>query len=228
MQKHIQWRSRRAELARTTAEEWLASDEGHALWRSEVKRLLAEAKRDAKESGGDGGKAPKMTRLELEYRARQALIKAHADRQLQEAENGTGIGGMTSSSNNDDDNNNPDYFDRAEEFLLRVWEIHESVFGRNHAGTAAACLSLGNLCVINRDLPQAKQWFKSAIAIFDHCYGSCMQVRLFPCFFVCPPLIVLVRYSDDRTPRLTHTFSFCVHALGSDLLSWRCSFFHSQ
>ena len=71
---------------------------------------------------------------------------------------------------------NPDYFDRAEEFLLRVWEIHESVFGRNHAGTAAACLSLGNLCVINRDLAQAKQWFKSAIAIFDHCYGRCMQV----------------------------------------------------
>ena len=184
MQKHIQWRSRRAELARSTAEEWLASDEGHTLWRSEVKRLLAEAKRDKAKEGTNGdnsGKAPKMTRLEVEYRARQALIKAHAERQLQDADNGNAAvnGGMPHSSSSNYDQNNPDYFDRAEEFLLRVWEIHESIFGRNHAGTAAACLSLGNLCVINRDLPQAKQWFKSAIAIFDHCYGSCMQVRFF-------------------------------------------------
>ena len=169
----MQWRSRRTELARSTAEEWLASDEGHELWRSEVKRLLAESKREAKEAAEAAGEGanptaaqPKMTRLELEYRARQALIKAHAERQLQESDGGDG-------------GDNPDYFDRAEEFLLRVWEIHESIFGRNHAGTAAACLSLGNLCVINRDLPQAKQWFKSAIAIFDHCYGSCMQVRFF-------------------------------------------------
>ena len=61
-------------------------------------------------------------------------------------------------------------------YLLRIWEIHESAFGRNHVGTAASCLSLGNLCVINSDLAQAKQWFKSAIEIFDHVYGRCMQV----------------------------------------------------
>ena len=102
----MQWRSRRTELARSTAEEWLASDEGHQLWRSEVKRLLAEAKKEAKEAAeaaGETGAAaaaaqPKMTRLELEYRARQALIKAHADRQLQEPSNGShGGGGLRAS-----------------------------------------------------------------------------------------------------------------------------------
>ena len=119
----------------------MSSDEGHALWRSEVKRLLSSQKDSER----------RLTRLELEYRARQALLKAHADH-----------------VKNSSDAEVPDHFDKAEDFLLRIWEIHEAAFGRNHVGTAAACLSLGNLCVINSDFAQAKQWFKSAIEIFGN------------------------------------------------------------
>jgi tetratricopeptide (TPR) repeat protein len=101
----------------------------------------------------------RLTKLEVEYRARQALLKAHA---------GALLSGEGSASN---------HFDRAEEALLRVWEIHETCLGRNHPATAAACLSLGNLCVINKDLPQGKLWFESVIAILDACFsGACMQV----------------------------------------------------
>ena len=86
----------------------------------------------------------RLTKLEVEYRARQALLKARAEEVADEERVAGGGGGG--------------YFERAEEALLRVWEVHEAVLGREHPGTASACLGLGNLCVIDRDLPQAKLW----------------------------------------------------------------------
>jgi len=166
VQKHMARKEIRSDMIKEAAEDWLASDEGHGLWRSEVKRLLSESKESGK----------RLTRLELEYRARQALLKAKME-SLKKLD----------TENPDSDENNPNgepmnaktggFIDRAEESLLRVWEIHESAFGRNHPSTASSCLSLGNLCVITRDLPQAKLWFDSAKNILDICYhNKCMQV----------------------------------------------------
>ena len=152
VQKHMAVRAERQAKAAEAAEAWLSSDEGHAHWRSEVRRLLASNKEMAEEG--------RLAKLEVEYRARQALLKAHASAIID------GEGAAAS-----------EHFDHAEEALLRVWEIHEASLGRNHPGTAAACLSLGNLCVINKDLPQAKLWFESVIAILDACFsGTCMQL----------------------------------------------------
>jgi hypothetical protein len=111
-------------------------------------------------AAGQGEERPRLPKLEVEYRAREALLAAHAQRRL----NGGG----------EDPNG---HFDRAEEALLRVWEVHEATLGREHPGTAAACLSLGNLCVIGRDLAQAKLWFEAAVAILDKGFnGECVQV----------------------------------------------------
>jgi len=60
---------------------------------------------------------------------------------------------------------------------MQVWELHEAAFGRNHVSTAAACISIGNLCVVAKDLQQSRQWFSAAIGIYDQCYSArCMQV----------------------------------------------------
>jgi tetratricopeptide (TPR) repeat protein len=164
VQKHMARKEVRADKTKEAAEDWLASDEGHTLWRSEVKRLLTESRESGK----------RLTRLELEYRARQALLKAKIE-SINKAnvedkdEQGNEVGPMNAKPGS--------FMDRAEESLLRVWEIHESSLGRNHPSTASSCLSLGNLCVITRDLPQAKLWFDSAKQVLDVCFDNkCMQV----------------------------------------------------
>lgn len=161
VQKHMTKKESKVENARDEAEDWLASDHGHNLWRCEVKRLLSESRESGK----------RLTRLELEYRARQALLKAklqdiHKRHVLAEGKLNEPLQATKGS-----------FIDRAEESLLRVWEIHESSLGRNHPSTAASCLSLGNLCVITRDLPQARLWFDSAKQILDICFANqCMQI----------------------------------------------------
>lgn len=179
VQKSVELKCNAGSRAAGEAEAWLASDQGHALWRAEVKRLWAESR-----EGGEGAK--RLTRLEVEYRARQALLKARAKAEGEAGSEGGGAGGGAGGGGGSEGKAGGGggaqaqaqaEMDKAEELLLRAWEIHESCLGREHPSTAAACLSLGNLCAVNKDLPQAKLWFDSSVAILDTCFaGVCTQV----------------------------------------------------
>lgn len=70
IREHIAWERAADERARKAAEEWLATDEGHRLWRSEVKRLIAEMR----VKGTPG--FVQLTRPEIECRARDVLLNA--------------------------------------------------------------------------------------------------------------------------------------------------------
>ena len=93
--------------------------------------------------------------------------------------------------------------------LSILFKVHEATLGREHPGTAAACLSLGNLCVIHRDLRQAKLWFESAVAILDTCFGGrCVQVvdRLSDGFLGLVHESVCMQCRRRRGPTYVYTF----------------------
>lgn len=153
------------ERAHKTAEEWLTTDEGHRLWRSEVKRLVAEMR-----ITGTPGVA-QLTRHEIECRARDVLLNARIQYILGRRDKG-------SPPHPKLDDPSSKLLDLAKSHLEAALARELATYGRhkNNAHAAVALAALGNLAVIAGDREKAIARLAEALAAMlaatDDCHHA--------------------------------------------------------
>lgn len=148
--------------ARKMAEQWLSSDAGREVWRREARRLAEEYVMGLP-PGGALGATGGLTRVELEHRAKEALLRHRARLYAKELDAANNVG-IESGQGGD--------LGLATDHLTRSWELLTSKLGSSHPACAAACVSLGNLCIVRCNTQEAVNWFRRALVSYKSCFGG--------------------------------------------------------
>lgn len=140
--EHVAWERTADERARKKSEEWLATEEGHRIWREEVKRLIAEMR-----IKGTPGLV-QLTRPEIECRARDVLLHARAQY-------------IKKSSVS-----KRDRLETARTHLKAAVECEKAIYGVHTTNIRAAIAksALGTLAVASGDFDEAIAIFSEALS----------------------------------------------------------------
>lgn len=148
--EHVQWHKRAESRAKKAAEQWLQTDDGHQLWRAEVRRLVAEMR-----VRGTPGLV-QLTRPEIECRARDVLLHARLQYHLKK-------------DKEDDEKRPASRLVQAERQLEAAFQCELATYGahRNNLRAALATAALGNLAVVSGDHDAAVRKLEDAVALLS-------------------------------------------------------------